>query len=139
MTKEEQRIYNKKYHSIPENKEKARAKRISYCEINKERMSLYWKNRYKENKELVASVSLKKLYGITQDDYNRMYNEQDGKCYICYRHQSKLKRALSVDHCHRTNKVRKLLCDKCNTALGLCQENSTILTNLIKYLSDEQE
>jgi hypothetical protein len=42
-------------------------------------------------------------------------NEQEGKCAICQRHQNELTRTLCVDHDHKTNKVRALLCITCNT------------------------
>lgn len=139
MTKEEQKIYNKQYHSKPENKERSRVKRVEYCKINTEKMKLYWKNRYKANRESIASASLEKLYGITQNEYNKMFNEQEGKCHTCKIHQNKLKHSLAVDHCHISKRVRGLLCHKCNTALGLAKDNIDILNNLIKYLSNERE
>lgn len=43
-----------------------------------------------------------------------MYRLQEGKCAICKRHESEFKRRLSVDHNHKTGKVRGLLCFQCN-------------------------
>src|SRR5262245_11939341 len=48
-------------------------------------------------------------YGITEDDYQRMLTEQRGVCAICQRHQRYQR--LSIDHNHRTGKVRGLLCN----------------------------
>lgn len=73
-------------------------------------------------------------YGITTEDYNRMFTEQEGKCYICDTHQSKLKNRLSVDHCHKTNKVRKLLCQKCNQGIGLFNDNPELLKKAMEYV-----
>ncbi len=47
-----------------------------------------------------------------------MFLAQDCKCAICKRHYLEFKALLAVDHCHRTNRVRQLLCKDCNTALG---------------------
>ncbi len=64
-----------------------------------------------------------------------MFELQEGKCLGCYRHQSKLKRPLCVDHCHVTGKVRGLLCVSCNLMLGYANDNTQVLANLIKYLN----
>ena len=56
---------------------------------------------------------LMKTYGITADDWLEMCHKQGGVCKIC-----KLHRKLSVDHDHKTGKVRGLLCYRCNVSLG---------------------
>lgn len=83
----------------------------------------------------VRNTKYKKLYGITIDDYDSMYEKQEGLCYICKEHNERL----CVDHCHTTTKVRKLLCNKCNTALGLFREDTSILLNAIMYISEHGE
>jgi len=60
---------------------------------------------------------LKNKYGITVDDYEKMFTEQNGVCKIC-QEICKSGKSLAVDHCHETGKVRGLLCAKCNTNLG---------------------
>lgn len=73
-------------------------------------------------------------YGITLNEYNKMFLDQKGNCKICNKHQSEFKRALNVDHCHNTGKIRGLLCDKCNRALGWFDDNIESLERAIKYL-----
>jgi hypothetical protein len=68
-----------------------------------------------------------------------MYNDQEGKCAVCDIEISIDKsdnghQTACVDHCHSTNKVRGLLCNHCNRALGLLKESKDILKNLINYL-----
>ena len=75
---------------------------------------------------------LKYEYGITLDDYNKMFNEQEGKCAICQRHQNELKKILYVDHDHKTGEVRGLLCKNCNVALGFYEKYDTQIFE--KYL-----
>lgn len=79
-----------------------------------------------------------KKYGLTFDDYNKLFIEQNGCCKICDRHVSEFnkgrKKVLCVDHCHTTNLVRGLLCDKCNRGLGLFNDNIEILKKAIRYL-----
>jgi len=82
--------------------------------------------------------ALKRMYGITQQDYDVMLAEQNNQCAICGttepggRHTSNY---FVVDHCHTTGKVRKLLCHHCNTALGLVGDNIDTLHKMIAYLN----
>jgi len=73
-------------------------------------------------------------YGITLEEYNQMFAEQDGCCKICKRHQSEFKGRLNIDHCHSTGRVRSLLCNQCNQALGLVRENKEVVKNMLEYL-----
>lgn len=73
------------------------------------------------------------MYGLTPDAYREMHEKQDGKCAIC-NEVPNTKRLLHVDHCHKTNVVRGLLCSGCNTAIGLMKENIQALLSAVKYL-----
>lgn len=75
-----------------------------------------------------------RLYGITMNDYNLMFVNQNGCCAICKKHQSEFKRTLAVDHNHETGKVRGLLCHACNNTLGLMKENIELLNYAIDYI-----
>jgi len=82
---------------------------------------------------------LKKSYGITLDQYNEIFNKQNGKCMICQSDNNgfyrKKPRAFAVDHCHTTGKIRGLLCSDCNTGIGFLKDNIDLLNNAIKYLN----
>lgn len=71
-----------------------------------------------------------KPYGLTIEDYNRMFLEQRGACSICNKKEEKL----CVDHDHKTGKVRGLLCLKCNFGLGFLQDSKILLSSACKYL-----
>lgn len=63
----------------------------------------------------------------------------NGKCAICEEPESKERwRCLAVDHCHNTGKIRQLLCWKCNSGLGLFNDDKQLLTNAIKYLTKHE-
>ncbi len=66
--------------------------------------------------------SLKKLYGIDINEYNRIFQIQGGRCAICKKHQSQLSKNLAIDHCHKTSSIRGLLCQKCNLDLGIYEK-----------------
>lgn len=62
---------------------------------------------------------LRREFGITPEDYDSMFSNQDGKCLFCDNDRAdSIRWRLCVDHCHTCNKVRGLLCGKCNTQLG---------------------
>ena len=71
-----------------------------------------------------------KRYGITPEHYDEMWARQEGCCAIC----GGCYEELAVDHCHRTGKVRALLCHLCNQGLGLFRESASHLQNAIAYL-----
>lgn len=78
-------------------------------------------------------------YGITVEDYERRLQEQNGVCGLCRlpemaKGRSGSVKLLSVDHCHRTGKVRALLCSSCNTGLGSFRDDPATLTAAIQYL-----
>ena len=72
-----------------------------------------------------------KSYGLTLEQYDQMFEEQNGVCAIC--ELPEIRRRLSVDHNHETGKVRGLLCFICNTRLGII-ENDTFATQVKGYL-----
>lgn len=77
---------------------------------------------------------LKRKFGLSLDDYNDLFESQKGKCAICGRHQSELKRSLYVDHDHVTKRVRGLLCYNCNSLLGQAKDSIANLQHAIEYL-----
>ena len=77
----------------------------------------------------------KKSYGLTPEQVDIVRKEQGGYCPGCQRDLKTVKEC--VDHNHATGKVRGLLCDSCNKALGLVGDDIKILFNLMKYLEAE--
>lgn len=85
-----------------------------------------------------------KKYGITPEQYWKMYEQQNGLCKTCGNPETSVRsngqiKLLSIDHCHRTGKIRGLLCQKCNSALGLVLENVKTLINMIDYIEENME
>lgn len=92
------------------------------------------KNGKITSKEYNRKVSLKSNYGLSVRQYDKLYNEQGGKCAICKTPQSELKKNLCVDHDHKTGKVRGLLCTLCNQGLGSFRDNQSNLEDALYYL-----
>ncbi len=87
-------------------------------------------------RECHRRINLKKYYGISLTEYNKMYDLQEGKCFICDKQVERYK--LAVDHNHTTKRVRKLLCHNCNVLIGHAKEDTEILTKAISYLMEHQ-
>lgn len=84
-------------------------------------------------KRYYRDYSLRRKYGISADDYDRMLADQDGSCAICKQPPPEDK-ILFVDHDHSTGEVRGLLCQHCNSAIGFLKEQPEILASCIEYL-----
>lgn len=75
------------------------------------------------------------LYGITGEEYWRIWEHQGGCCYICQRAKGIGRRRLSVDHCHTTGIIRGLLCQPCNRdVLGHARDDTDFFQRAIMYL-----
>lgn len=75
---------------------------------------------------------LQSTYGITEEEYQAILEHQDGKCFICGGTRNY---NLQVDHCHKTGRVRGLLCKMCNKRLlPAARDNVDRLNNAIEYL-----
>jgi hypothetical protein len=126
-------------------KEKQRGKQkrkdIQQDPVRKEKRNKYYKEYTEKNKERVKKyqsrspeqwkkINIARKYGITIEYYDSMVEQQRGLCAICLKKPEKL----HVDHSHETGIVRALLCHKCNTSLGLLQEDAEILNRAIEYL-----
>lgn len=75
---------------------------------------------------------LRRMYGITEADYEAKSRKQRGRCSLC----NKKPIRLYVDHCHSTGKVRGLICNECNRALGLVRDDRETLRKMIDYLEN---
>lgn len=90
--------------------------------------------RKEANPTAQREAELKRLYGITLQDYVDMFKKQGEVCAIC-KEECKTKKSLSVDHDHNSGKVRGLLCNRCNRALGMFQDSPPLLLRAAEYLN----
>lgn len=110
---------SKKYRE--EHPDKIKQMRQNYKEIRKtKRYDADWR------------FHLKKRYKLTEEQYKKMYDEQNGKCLICEKKEDF--RKLCVDHSHKNKRVRGLLCKECNFAIGIFKDDVSLLQNAINYL-----
>ncbi len=101
------------------------------------RVKKYPKNTNSEKfRKSKRKSRLKSLYGITPEAYDVILQIQNNCCAICRcKFPQDSKRLPAVDHCHKTNFIRGILCSPCNTGIGLFKENKTFLLSAIDYIS----
>ena len=116
-------------------RDKKTGRRHSACkECDKARV----KARHQANPERTRNNDLKRNYGITLQEHQEMYKNQNGVCAICKSEGDGKWKKLCVDHDHKTGKVRQLLCRNCNMVLGQVGDNANLLEEMIKYLQKHQ-
>jgi len=109
------------------------------CKDCKNAAAKQWRKDHPENVERhlvrMRERTKERRYGITQKQFDQMLVDQNNKCKICG-NGFKSSKDTHIDHCHSTNKVRGLLCNGCNMALGQFMDNLDIMKNAIKYLQN---
>jgi len=125
------------------NHEKEKAKRKEHYNSNKAvylEKAYNWREQNPEKRQLSEKKrSLKKKYNLDWSDYLVMFEVQDGKCAICNIplsvHVNEYFPSACVDHCHKTGKIRGLLCYSCNLVLGYARDDVSILDSAKAYLN----
>jgi len=93
------------------------------------------RKHYHQNPDYYRNWFLVKKYGITLDEYDALLEQQGGGCAICGRKPAS--KRLSVDHDHRSGRVRGILCDGCNRAIGVLKlEQPERFQRIADYLSE---
>jgi hypothetical protein len=127
--------HGKKYYEA--NKEQVRKKHSdyykSYYKANKEKIIAKNKGReeyfqtYYQNNKLSSSENQRLYkYGILPNEYNLLLDKTGGRCPICnveFDNSKRNGKYPCVDHCHKTGKIRGILCSKCNSAMGLFNDD----------------
>lgn len=109
---------------------------VGYCKKH------YDQERHR-NKPISAKANhehhIKYRYGILAEEYHALLDSQNYSCAICKKPENVIVNGkvirLAVDHCHARDKVRELLCIRCNRVLGSVEDNSELLQNMIYYLN----
>lgn len=110
----------------------------SECFVKKN-LEYYHTGGGKEKQKVRAQRHNLKKYNLSVEEYDEMFDKQEGKCLICSSsttHRTNTRQNLFVDHDHKTNKVRGLLCHHCNVGLGHFQDSVELLEKAIGYLNE---
>lgn len=113
--------------------------RTTYCRPCTNQRHKEWRKNNREQLQRTRRVSeLKNRYGLTPAQYDEMLKAQGGGCAICGKKPTTKKR-LGVDHDHTTGKVRGILCDQCNHAVGLLGDDPDRMMAAAAYLLQAEE
>jgi len=94
-----------------------------------------WNEANPEKRHLIrVNNGLKRKYGITLEQYEKLLADQGGVCAVCGGPHVGVGGRYHVDHDHRTGVVRGLLCGTCNTGLGQFKDDPVVLEKAISYL-----
>ncbi len=121
-----------------------RERLIVHGQATREAKAKYMREYYARSPHVLKRGYLKKHYGITLERYNEIYDSQKGLCAICERPERRIYHKtgepflLAVDHCHKTGKIRGLLCSYCNHGLGNFEDDTNRLESAIAYLKSHQ-
>ena len=109
-------------------------------ECNRARGRAYMASRRAADPEYSWKQSLKRLYGITPDEYFELLAAQGGGCAICTAEKPGGRgKRFHVDHDHETGEVRGLLCHACNIGLGAFGDDIDRMTAAMAYLLSRRD
>lgn len=124
------KINSQKYFSNPVNREKSAKAALKYKKENETHFKKY-----------AREYRLNKYYNLSLEDYDKMFEAQNGCCAICGQPETTTTkfgatRLISIDHDHKTGKIRGLLCTYCNTRLGWYEEQKENIKNYLKTIGN---
>lgn len=118
------RVTDREYYK--KNRTKIRTRAAAFLQKHKERL-----------RPSLLAAQRKYKYGITQEQYDSMYMEQLGLCAAC--HEPFGDKKPCVDHNHKTGIIRGLVHHKCNTVMGLIDDDHTKLGFIVEFLQKHEK
>jgi hypothetical protein len=104
------------------------------CKKNKQDWYLANKDKVKNN---ARKNRLNSRYGLTIEQYNMLLQQTNGICPICLTEFSGFNHRAVVDHCHTTGRVRGILCNGCNAAIGFLKDDTKVVQRALKWLEEK--
>lgn len=126
-------LYNREY--VKNNPERIERLRKRWDQKNPNYNKEYLRRPHIQAKREPHRKKMKlKKYGLTEEQYQELFEQQNGQCAICKSPLIIHGRDTHTDHCHTTSRVRGILCLSCNTGLGHFKDNIERLRRAISYL-----
>lgn len=106
---------------------------------NAEKARLKTREWQAQNPQKAKGIAIRRFWPDTDwkqalINYMTLFVDQDERCAVCLRHQDEVPREFAVDHCHKTGKVRGLLCMTCNAGIGQLGDDPEVLRRATAYL-----
>lgn len=109
---------------------------MKYRKKNRDKLLAGARSRYPRYFKKRRERVLERIYKMRPGQYAEMHKTQKGLCKICGGSEEVKGRYLAVDHCHKTGKVRALLCSRCNLGLGHFNDDSAVVRKALEYLEE---
>jgi hypothetical protein len=123
----------RRYYDV--NREIARERTHRYYRKNRNKILEQGKRDRAANKEKYRASKIKYSYGLSKEKFDLIRESQNDLCPIC----SDPLRRPHVDHCHETGRVRALLCNRCNVAIGMLREDMSIILRAADYVAKHRD
>lgn len=123
------------------NLEKVKVRHKEYERVNRDKFNKAtkkWRVTNPDKSALSFRKQTLRKYGLTPESYSEMMLGQGNKCKICgntFSDKSLITKP-AVDHCHKTSKIRGILCGRCNLAIGNFNDSVELLKKAIQYLKE---
>ena len=114
----------------PEQRMARNKKAVERAPRYKQYQKKWLEDNYERLRALHRTNHLRRTYGMTQEEFDKMFSGQSGRCAICFRSNG----IWHIDHDHCTGKVRGILCHSCNLGLGRFSDSVEHLRSAIAYL-----
>jgi hypothetical protein len=126
------------------NREECIERSRRWRENNRERYNEHMKTHKEKHspeflKRRARGYALMRDFGITLEQYDELLEKQNGCCAICQRHHALFEKHLSVDHSHKTKRIRGLLCTHCNYRLVARHEDGELLRRIADYVEQSTD
>ena len=129
------------YKDIEKRRAAKRVQAQRYREKNPEKARAACRGWYNRNLDKAREYERRRAcakYGITVEKFDELLVEQNNSCAICEKPFGDFYEGYAgpkIDHCHKTQKVRGLLCNRCNRAIGLFEDSAEFLARASEYCS----
>lgn len=117
------------------NKEKISAQKKEWARKNSDNLVIKVREYRRKNRDKTKKWNTKQRYNLDLEDVNNILIKQNNLCKICNDSLTQY----HIDHNHKTNFVRGILCKKCNTGLGMFRDNTDYLFSAIEYLKENEK
>lgn len=122
--------------SYQRNRQKRLEKSKEYRSARREQIQAWSKEYWRKNRDKYRCQRLQRLYGITFEAFQKRLADQGGKCKICRTTVPAGRHGIFVvDHCHKSGKIRGILCNDCNVVLGKMHDSPVLLHRAANYIT----
>ena len=116
------------------NKDAIQARQKEWVNKNPEKRRAAYLKYYEREKANIRDRQIRRLFGITLEEYNERLIAQNNTCALCGGGPDAKGKMFAIDHDHKTGKIRGLLCRGCNVGMGNLKDDPELLEKAARYI-----